>query len=73
MSRKRRARRRNKNVWKLFRGKIGSGNWTYRLQRGMALPMVKPDLILHLAAQSIVRRGYREPFETFSTNVINME
>ena len=30
----------------------------------------KPDLILHLAAQSIVRRGYREPFETFSTNVM---
>ena len=30
----------------------------------------KPDLILHLAAQSIVREGYREPFETFSTNVM---
>jgi len=30
----------------------------------------KPDLVLHLAAQTIVRRGYREPLETFSTNVM---
>jgi CDP-glucose 4,6-dehydratase len=30
----------------------------------------RPDLILHLAAQSVVRRGYREPFETFETNVM---
>lgn len=30
----------------------------------------QPDLILHLAAQSVVRQGYREPFETFSTNVM---
>jgi CDP-glucose 4,6-dehydratase len=35
-----------------------------------ALRDSKPDLVLHLAAQSIVRRGYREPLETFSTNVM---
>lgn len=30
----------------------------------------RPDLIFHLAAQSLVRRSYREPFETYSSNVI---
>jgi CDP-glucose 4,6-dehydratase len=31
---------------------------------------VKPEFVLHLAAQSLVRRGYAEPVETFSTNVM---
>jgi CDP-glucose 4,6-dehydratase len=30
----------------------------------------RPDLVLHLAAQPLVRRGYRAPRETFSTNVV---
>ena len=30
----------------------------------------RPDLILHLAAQSLVRRSYTSPLETFRTNVI---
>jgi CDP-glucose 4,6-dehydratase len=30
----------------------------------------RPDLVLHLAAQSVVRRGYDEPIETYSTNVM---
>jgi CDP-glucose 4,6-dehydratase len=34
------------------------------------LQACKPDLILHLAAQSVVRHGYRDPMETFSTNVM---
>jgi CDP-6-deoxy-D-xylo-4-hexulose-3-dehydrase len=29
-----------------------------------------PDLVFHLAAQSLVRRSYREPVETYSTNVM---
>jgi CDP-glucose 4,6-dehydratase len=37
---------------------------------GLAIEESQPDLILHLAAQTIVRRGYREPLETFSTNVM---
>lgn len=37
---------------------------------GQAIEESQPDLILHLAAQTIVRRGYREPLETFSTNVM---
>jgi CDP-glucose 4,6-dehydratase len=28
-----------------------------------------PDLVVHMAAQSLVRRSYAEPAETFSTNV----
>lgn len=31
---------------------------------------VNPDCIFHLAAQPIVRRSYREPIETFETNVM---
>ena len=29
-----------------------------------------PEIVFHLAAQSLVRRGYREPVETFATNVM---
>jgi CDP-glucose 4,6-dehydratase len=29
-----------------------------------------PQIVLHLAAQSLVRRGYREPVETYATNVL---
>jgi CDP-glucose 4,6-dehydratase len=35
-----------------------------------ALKNFAPDIVFHLAAQSLVRRGYAEPVETFSTNVI---
>lgn len=31
---------------------------------------LKPDIIFHLAAQSLVRRSYENPAETFSTNVM---
>jgi len=30
----------------------------------------KPDLVIHMAAQPLVRRSYKEPVETFSTNVM---
>lgn len=30
----------------------------------------QPEIIFHLAAQSLVRRSYREPIETYSTNVM---
>ena len=29
-----------------------------------------PDVIIHMAAQPLVRRSYREPVETFETNVM---
>ncbi|PJA74048.1 CDP-glucose 4,6-dehydratase [bacterium CG_4_9_14_3_um_filter_65_15] len=30
----------------------------------------RPEIVLHLAAQAIVREGYREPVATFATNVM---
>ncbi|MDQ3228887.1 MAG: CDP-glucose 4,6-dehydratase [Pseudomonadota bacterium] len=30
----------------------------------------RPDIVLHLAAQALVRRSYRDPLETWSTNVM---
>jgi len=32
----------------------------------------QPDIIFHLAAQALVRESYREPAETFSTNVMGI-
>jgi CDP-glucose 4,6-dehydratase len=31
---------------------------------------VRPDVVLHLAAQSVVLEGYRDPIETFDVNVM---
>jgi CDP-glucose 4,6-dehydratase len=30
----------------------------------------KPDIIIHMAAQSLVRKSYKDPIETYSTNVL---
>jgi len=35
-----------------------------------AVTACAPQIVLHLAAQSLVRRGYREPVETYATNVM---
>ncbi len=32
----------------------------------------KPDIVLHLAAQPLVRYSYKEPIETYSTNVMGV-
>jgi len=32
----------------------------------------QPEIVFHLAAQSLVRRSYRQPIETFSTNVMGV-
>lgn len=34
------------------------------------LRSAQPDIVFHLAAQAVVRRGYEEPVETFATNVL---
>lgn len=34
------------------------------------LEAAKPEIVLHLAAQSLVRRAYREPRQTFTSNVL---
>ena len=30
----------------------------------------KPDIVMHMAAQAIVRQSYREPIDTFQTNIM---
>jgi CDP-glucose 4,6-dehydratase len=35
-----------------------------------ALADCNPDVVIHMAAQSVVRRGYEDPVETYSTNVM---
>lgn len=37
---------------------------------GAIIKNIKPEIVFHLAAQPLVRYGYREPVETFSTNVM---
>jgi len=35
-----------------------------------AMSAAEPDLVIHMAAQSLVRRSYSDPVETWSTNVM---
>lgn len=35
-----------------------------------ALAECQPDVVIHMAAQSVVRRGYENPIETYSANVM---
>ena len=41
-----------------------------RSRFGDQVRAVRPDFVFHLAAQAIVSTSYREPVETFSTNVV---
>ncbi len=35
-----------------------------------AIEGCRPDVVIHMAAQSVVRRGYEDPIETYSSNVM---
>jgi CDP-glucose 4,6-dehydratase len=35
-----------------------------------AVERAQPEIVFHLAAQSLVRRSYRDPLDTWSTNVL---
>ena len=35
-----------------------------------AVELSKPEVVIHMAAQSVVRTGYDDPVETYSTNVM---
>ena len=35
-----------------------------------ALKLSKPEVIFHFAAQSLVKKSYEKPYETFSTNIL---
>jgi CDP-glucose 4,6-dehydratase len=39
-------------------------------QLSNAIKLAKPDIIIHMAAQSLVRNSYNNPVETFTTNVM---
>jgi len=61
------------NLWLLLglkgvRSVIGDLNDRLALDR--ALAEARPEVILHLAAQALVRRSYRDPVETFASNVM---
>ena len=34
-----------------------------------AMRQARPEIVIHMAAQSLVRRSYRNPIETFAVNV----
>lgn len=61
------------NLWsrlglKEVRSVIGDLN--DRAALGRALTDARPEVIVHLAAQALVRRSYRDPVETFASNVM---
>lgn len=61
------------NLWALLnRGSDKSHIADINDQAAIArvLEREKPEIILHLAAQSLVRRSYSAPVETFATNVV---
>jgi CDP-glucose 4,6-dehydratase len=46
------------------------GDLRNRQQLQDAFAQTQPEIVFHLAAQSLVRRAYRDPVETYETNVI---
>jgi CDP-glucose 4,6-dehydratase len=60
------------NHWDLLGLDVESSNIDIRnadLLRQKIL-QTKPEIVFHLAAQSLVRRSYRQPLETWATNVM---
>lgn len=58
----------NLQIDKLFASVIGNINHQSFLQKEIV--NFEPDYIFHLAAQPLVRRSYKDPLETFQTNII---
>ena len=60
------------NHWSLLGLDIDSHHLDIRDKEalGRLIDSVQPELVLHLAAQPLVRRSYREPVDTWTTNVI---
>lgn len=60
------------NHWDLLKLRIDDRRYDIRnfdaIKR--AIDLIQPDIVFHLAAQPLVRRAYRDPLETWSTNVI---
>ena len=62
----------NSNHWKL--NELSIDDLRFNICDAVSLQQVltvgNPDIIFHLAAQSLVRRSYQRPLETWSTNVM---
>jgi CDP-glucose 4,6-dehydratase len=62
------------NLWKMFAGRVKVTENIGDLRDATHLADVcratQPEIVLHMAAQAQVRRGYLEPTATFSTNIM---
>ncbi len=60
------------NHWDLLRLEVADQCADIRDAGAVArwFAQMKPDIVFHLAAQSLVRRSYSEPLETWSTNAM---
>ncbi|MEO5327904.1 MAG: CDP-glucose 4,6-dehydratase [Magnetococcus sp. THC-1_WYH] len=60
------------NHWDML--KLSGNDRQVDIRDGIALSRIfkecQPEIVFHLAAQPLVRRSYRDPLETWSTNVI---
>jgi CDP-glucose 4,6-dehydratase len=50
---------------KTYRGDIANGPWLRA-----CVAEAKPEIVFHLAAQSLVRRSYRDPLQTWQSNLM---
>ena len=62
----------NPNHWELLGLKLTDHRLDMRDSAAVSrvLASAKPEIVFHLAAQPLVRRSYRDPLETWSTNVM---
>lgn len=60
------------NHWQMLNLDIDHRHQDIRDAEGLsaALRQIQPQIIFHLAAQPLVRRSYRQPLDTWSTNVM---
>ena len=60
--------------WQLLEMKVDEALLDIRDARGVreAMQRFQPELVFHLAAQPLVRRGYREPMDTWATNLMGL-
>lgn len=61
------------NLWTLLgesRVRSVEGDLNDRARLDAVIAETRPEVVLHLAAQALVRRSYREPVETFASNVL---
>jgi CDP-glucose 4,6-dehydratase len=64
------------NIYEVVSPQVFAGEITCDIRHfeplSKALQRIKPDVIFHLAAQSLVRQSYVEPLDTFQTNALGV-